>query len=148
VTYPQEKIAAFVNDHFVPVKIHTDASPELTEKFRVPWTPTLIILGADGTERYRDTGYLPPDDFLVHMTLALGRAAFEERDFAAAEKHFQWLTDQSGASELVPEALYFLGVCKNRMSGGTSEDRKAVWKRLMERHPRSDWTKKASFAFE
>ncbi len=148
VTYPQEKVAAFIIDHFIPVKIHTDDHPDLTERYRVPWTPTFILLDGSGTEHYRETGYLPPDDFLAHMTLALGRAAFEERDFSTAAKHFQTLVDQHGTSELVPEALYFLGVCKNRISGGTADDRKAVWKRLMESHPKSDWAKKASFAFE
>ena len=148
VTYPQDKVALFINDHFVPVKIHTDDHPELTDKYRVPWTPTYIILGADGTEHYRETGYLPPKDFLAHMNLALGRAAFEERDFAAAAGFFQAVADDYGESEAVPEALYFLGVCKNRMKGGTSDDRKAIWKRLLGEHPKSDWAKKASFAFE
>lgn len=148
VTYPQDRVALFINDHFIPVKIHTDDHPELTEKFRVPWTPTYIVLDADGTEHYRETGYLPPDDFLAHMNLALGRAAFEKRDFATAAGYFQTIVDRYGASEMRPEALFFLGVCKNRMQGGSADDRKAMWKRLMEEHPKSDWAKKASFAFE
>jgi TolA-binding protein len=105
-------------------------------------------LDADGTERYRDIGYLPPDDLLAHMNLALGRAAFEKKDFSAAAGYFQTILDQYGASEMVPEALYFMGVAKNRSKGGTSNDRRAVWKRLMDDHPKSDWAKKASFVFE
>jgi TolA-binding protein len=114
VTYPQEKVALFINDQ----------------------------------ERYRDIGYLPPDDLLAHMNLALGRAAFEKKDFSAAAGYFQTILDQYGASEMVPEALYFMGVAKNRSKGGTSNDRRAVWKRLMDDHPKSDWAKKASFVFE
>lgn len=148
VTYPQDKVALFIDDHFVPVKIHTDDHPELIEKYRVPWTPTMIVLGADGTEHYRDIGYLPPDDFLAHMNLALGRASFENKDFPKAAEHFQAVLDQYGTSDTVPEALYFLGVAKNRSKGGTSDERRAVWKRLMNEHPKSDWAKKASFAFE
>ncbi len=148
VTYPQDKVSLFISDHFVPVRIHTDDHPELTEKYRVPWTPTFVVLDADGTEHYRETGYLPPDDFLAHMNLALGRATFEEKDFSAAAGYFQTIVDRYGASETVPEALYFLGVCKNRMSGGTADQRRAIWKRLMDEHPKSDWAKKASFAFE
>jgi len=148
VTYPQDHVARFINDHFVPVRIHTDSHPELTEKYRVPWTPTLIVLDPAGTEHYRETGYLPPEDFLAHMNLALGRAAFEERDFSGAARFFQTVVDQYPASEAVPEALYFLGVCKNRIPGGTADQRKALWKRLMDEYPKSDWAKKASFAFE
>jgi hypothetical protein len=148
VTYPQDQVARFINDHFVPVKIHTDDHPELTEKYRVPWTPAFIVLDGDGTEHYREIGYLPPDDFLAHMNLALGRAAFEDRDFSTAAGYFQTIVDRYTASELVPEALYFLGVCRNRMSGGAADQRRAMWKRLMEEHPKSDWAKKASFAFE
>lgn len=148
VTYPQDQVAMFISDHFVPVRIHTDDHPELTQKFRVPWTPTFIVLDADGTEHYRDIGYLPPEDFLAHMNLALGRTAFEDRDFATGAKHFQVIVDRYGASELVPEALYLLGVAKNRMPGGKPDDRRAIWKRLMDQYPKSDWAKKASFAFE
>jgi len=148
VTYPQDKVALFINDHFVPVKIHTDDHPELTEQYRVPWTPTFVVLDGNGTEHYRETGYLPPDDFLAHMNLALGRSALEERDYSAAAGYFQTIVDRYGASEVVPEALYFLGVCMNRIQGGTADERKAIWKRLMDQHPKSDWAKKASFAFE
>ena len=148
VTYPQEKVALFVNNHFIPVKIHTDDHPELVERYRVPWTPTFIVLDTDGTERYRDIGYLPPDDFLAHMNLALGRVAFEKKDFSTAAGYSQNILEQHSASEMVPEALYLLGVAKSRSKGGTSDDRRAVWKRLMDEHPKSDWAKKASFAFE
>ena len=148
VTYPQDKVALFMNDHFVPVKIHTSDHPELVQKHHVPWTPTFLVLDGDGTEHYREIGYLPPDDFLAHMNLALGHAALEERDYPAAEGHFQTVIERYDGSELVPEALYFLGVCKSRIKGGTAVDRKAVWKRLMDGHPKSDWAKKASFAFE
>ena len=148
VTYPQDKVALFINDHFVPVKIHTDDHPELTEKYRVPWTPAFVVLDSEGREHYREIGYLPPDDFLTHMNLALGRSALEEKDYSAAAGYFQTIVDRYGASEVVPEALYFLGVCKNRVKGGTADDRKAVWRLLMNQHPKSDWAKKASFAFE
>lgn len=148
VTYPQESVARFINDHFVPVRIQTDDHPELTKKYRVAWTPTFIVLDSSGTERYRETGYLPPDDFIAHMNLALGKAAFEERDFATAARFFQTVVDRYPASQVVPEALYFLGAAKNRLPGGTADDRKAVWKRLLDEHPKSEWAKKVSFAFE
>ena len=146
VTYPQEKVARFIDDHFVPVKIPRDESLEQT--YRVAWTPTVVILDAHSRERYREVGYLPPEDFLAHMNVALGRMAFEEKDFSSAARFFRTVVDQFATSEIVPEALYFLGLAKSKMSGGTINDRRAIWKRLMEDHVKSDWAKKVSVYFE
>ena len=148
VTYPQDQIVAFIHDYFVPVRIHTDAHPELCAKYRVAWTPTFLVLDPDGTEHYRDIGYLPPADFVAHLTLALGHTALEQKDYATAAKFFQTVIDRHGSSEVVQEALYCLGIAKNRISGGTAGERKAIWGRLMETYPKSDWAKKASSAFD
>ncbi|MBI2357566.1 MAG: thioredoxin family protein [Deltaproteobacteria bacterium] len=148
MTYPQDQVVAFVHDHFVPVRIHTDAHPELCAKYHVAWTPTFVVLDADGTEHYRDIGYLPPADFMAQLTLALGHTALEQKDYPTAAKFFQTVIDRYGSSEAAPQALYCLGIAKNRMAGGTADERKAVWKRLMETHPKSDWAKKASSAFD
>lgn len=147
VTYPQEEVTRYVLDHFVPVRIDTDEQPELTLQYRSSWTPTFVILGSDGPEYYRETGCLPPRELLAHLFLALGRAAFEQRDFAEASRHLATVVDRSGESELVPEALYFLGVSKNKVSG-KADERRAVWKQIIDQYPKSDWAKKVSFAFE
>ncbi|MFQ5849507.1 MAG: thioredoxin family protein [Candidatus Binatia bacterium] len=147
VTYPEKEVARFMLEHFVPVRINTDDDPELTKKYRAPWTPTFLILDPDGTEYYREIGYLPPQDMVAHLSLALGRAALEQRNFAEAAGHLATVVDHYGASELVPEALYFLGVVKNRLSG-KADERRALWKRIVDQYPKSDWAKKVSFAFE
>ena len=147
VTYPQEEVARYILDHFVPVRINTDDRPELTQQYHAPWTPTFVILGSDGTEYYRETGYLPPKELLAHLSLAVGRAAFEQRDFAESARHLATVVDRYRESELVPEALYFLGVSKNKVSG-KADERRAIWKRIMDEYPKSDWAKKVSFAFE
>lgn len=146
VTYPHERVADFIQKNFIPVKI---ARHELLEQiYRVPWTPTVLILDAEGRERCREVGYLPPEDFLAHMNGALGRAVFDEKDFSTAAQFFQTVVDQFTSSEIVPEALYFLGLARSKMSGGSNDDRRAIWKRLMEKYPKSDWAKKVSVYFE
>ncbi len=147
VTYPQEEVTRYILDHFVPVRIDTDEQPELTLQYRSSWTPTFVILGSDGPEYYRETGYLPPRELLAHLSLALGRASFEQRDFAEASRHLATMVDRYGESELVPEALYFLGVSKNKLSG-KADERRAVWRQIIDQYPKSDWAKKVSFAFE
>jgi thioredoxin-related protein len=145
VTYPHEKVADFIQEHFIPVKI--DRHELLEEIYRVPWTPTVLILDHHGRERFREVGYLPPDDFLAHMNLALGRIAFDDKDFSGAAAFFQTVVDQFAASETVPEALYFLGLARSKMAGGAKDDRHTIWTLLMTEHPKSDWTKKVSVYF-
>ena len=145
VTYPHEKVAEFIQTNFIPVKIPRH---ELLEQvYRVPWTPTVLILDPDGREHCREVGYLPPEDFLAHMNLNLGRAAFDDRDFSRAAGFFQTVVDHFASSEIVPEALYFLGLARSKISGGSSDDRRAIWKQLMDAYPKSDWTKKVSVYF-
>lgn len=147
VTYPQEAVVQFITDNFIPVRISTKVNPELTEKYRVPWTPAFLVLGPDGTEYYREAGYLSPPSFLAHLSLALGRAAFEQRNFSEAAGHYGAVVEGQKESELVPEALYYLGIAKSKVSG-KMDDRLATWRQLRERFPRGDWAEKASFAFD
>lgn len=146
VTYPQEDVARFVTENFIPVRVPVDEHPDLVKRYRVPWTPTLLVLGADGTEHYRDTGYLPPAELLARLHLALARVAYERFEFEAAAEFLERLAARFPESELVPEALYFLGVARAR--SGKPEERRAIWKRILEKYPASDWAKKVSFAFE
>ena len=145
VTYPHAEVADFIGENFIPVKIPRH---ELLEQiYCVPWTPTVLILDADGRERRREVGFLPPEDFLAHMNLALGRVLFDEKDFSSSATFLQTVIDQFGARETVPEALYFLGLSRSKMTGGTNDDRRAIWKQLMEKHPKSDWAKKVAVYF-
>jgi hypothetical protein len=145
VTYPHDEVSALIQRNFIPVKI--PRHEVLEEIYRVVWTPTMVILAPDGRERWREVGYLPPEEFLGRMNLALGRVAFDDKDFSGAAHFFQTVVDRFGAGEAAPEALYFLALARSKMSGGTNEERRSLWKRLVEEHPRSDWAKKASVYF-
>ena len=47
VTYPDDKVVKFVDYNFVPVQIEV-SNTALMEQFKVKWTPTIIVLDADG----------------------------------------------------------------------------------------------------
>jgi hypothetical protein len=47
VTYPNEKVAEFVEKHIFPVQVKFDAQPLATD-FNVKWTPTVITLDEEG----------------------------------------------------------------------------------------------------
>ncbi|HEY5991495.1 MAG TPA: hypothetical protein VIU10_02860 [Candidatus Udaeobacter sp.] len=55
VSYPDEKVANFIIDKVVPVRILAD-SP-LASDFKVTWTPTLVTLDFYGKEHYRTVGF-------------------------------------------------------------------------------------------
>lgn len=133
----------FVNDNFIPVKIHIKERPQDFKRFKAEWTPTLIIAEPDGTERYRFEGYLPPDDFLAKLALGLAKASFSRGEFQEAQRRFSDLAGQYPNSEVAPEAVYWSSVSDYKMTGKADALQKAG-QILHDRYPTSDWAKKAS----
>ena len=76
------------------------------ERFDVMWTPTVLILDPNGSERYRIEGFLPTDDFLAPLHLGLAHTAFKTGKFDEAEKRFRAIVDQFPSSDAAAEALY------------------------------------------
>ena len=65
--YPNAEVSEFITGHFIPVKIHVKEQPATFKRFGAQWTPTLVVLDPDGTERYRFEGYLPAREFLAQL---------------------------------------------------------------------------------
>ena len=67
--WPDERVARFVNDSFLAARVHVRQNPEAfkqhSERYKAPWTPTILLLDADGVEHHRIEGFLPTDDFLA-----------------------------------------------------------------------------------
>jgi thioredoxin family protein len=141
--YPHEKVEKFVSENFVPIKIDVRKKPELMERFGALWTPTMILLDPNDTERYRFEGYLPVPDFLAHLTLGMGHIAFAMQDYEKAEWWFGQVLENFPDSEVAPEALYWRGVSRYKGSGnaGALADTAEEFSR---RYEASSWAKKAS----
>ncbi len=60
VTYPDTRVAEFVNSRMVPVQLLADAKP-YADDFNVKWTPTVIVLDENGKEHSRTIGFFPPE---------------------------------------------------------------------------------------
>ena len=70
----------------------------------------MLVLDANGVERYRNEGYLPKDEFRAQLELSLARVAFMNKDWASAERRYGEVLDRYPNTEAAPEALYWKGV--------------------------------------
>ena len=76
VTYPDSRVAEFINNHTIPVQMLYDAQPYASD-YKVKWTPTIIILDQDGEEHHRVVGFLPPDEFIPGLLLGMVKVNFD-----------------------------------------------------------------------
>ena len=145
--YTDDRVKDLVTQRFVPVRVHVrenrDEWQRLSAQLAVQWTPTILIVDADGHERHRIEGFLPADDFLSQIDLGLGHAAFKRGDYGQAEASFRDVARKYPKTDAAPEALYWAGVAKYRSSDDPAALKETAG--LVSReYPESTWAKKAS----
>lgn len=145
--YSDPRVAAFINDHFTPVRIHVreqaDDFKRLGDRFNAHWTPTILIVDAKGEERHRIEGFLPADDFLAQLTLGIAHAARARGDFANGERWYRDVVERYPETESAPEALYWAGVSKYKATGDPAPLGETA-SQFANRYQTSSWAKKAS----
>jgi len=109
----------------------------------VQWTPTLLILDPEGTQRRRFEGYLPADEFLAQLHIGLAHAAFSRKQWEEAERRYRQVVEQFPTTEAAPEALYWSGVAKYKASGNPVALGETA-QRFKQSYTESAWAKKAS----
>jgi len=129
--------------NFIPVKVHIKEQKQVFDRFGAPWTPTQIVVDAEGEERHRVEGFLPVEDFLAQLELGLGKLKFHQKRFTEAEKRFVSVCDGSPESGGAPEACYWAGVARYKETDDASHLGRAG-ELLKERYPESEWARKAS----
>jgi Thioredoxin-like domain len=127
----------------VAVRIKVREHPELMERFGANWTPTILVLDPDGTERHRIEGFLPADDFASQLILGLGHMAFARGDFAEAERRFDQELRDYPATDSAAEAQYWKGVARYKRTGSAAE-LTATYRAFQERYAGTPWAKRAS----
>ena len=145
--YPDGRVARFVDDHFVPARVHVREQPEdfqrLGARFNAQWTPTVLFLEPDGTERHRIEGFLPADDFVAQLTLGTGRAAFARREWEEAERLFREVVERYPATPAAPEALYWSGVARYKRTNDNAALRETA-RAFTTRYAETEWAKRSS----
>jgi hypothetical protein len=114
---------------------------EAFERFNAQWTPTILVLDRDGTERHRIEGFLPSDDFTAQVKIGLAHAARSRGDFADAERRYRELASSEG--DTAAESLYWAGVSRYKSTNDAAALGETA-KAFQERFPDSAWAKKAS----
>jgi hypothetical protein len=136
-------VARFINENFVPVKIHIKEQPATFERFGAQWTPTLLVLDSGGTERYRFEGYLPPAEFLAQLETGLAKIAFARGQWKEAQERFRHITREYPDTETAPEAVYWAGVSRYKDSGDAVALIDTA-REFEQRYQDSSWARKAS----
>ena len=83
--YPKEEVARFISDNFIAARVHAKDQAEdfrrLGQRYSAQWTPTLLVIDPEGTERHWIEGFLPADDLLAQLILGLGHSAFARQQW-------------------------------------------------------------------
>jgi hypothetical protein len=128
---------------FHPVKIHIKEKKDQFERFGAQWTPTILVMDADGTERHRLEGFLPVPDFLAQIDLGLARALFDAGKMEEAARAFAAVAEAHPGTDAAPEAIYWGAVAAYKASGKPDSLGVAA-RRLKDQYPQSAWAKKSS----
>ena len=142
VTYPDSNVCFTIEKSFIPLQINFNKNKALVNRFSVKWTPTVIILDANGDEHHRFVGFLPPEDFIGQIILGKGKAEFNVESFEEAIQCFQEILVRYPKTDAAPEAQYYLGVAKYKASHDPMQ-LKSNLEILQKEYPNTEWTKKA-----
>lgn len=138
-----ERVTAAIERETAPIKVNVDEDHELARRFRVDWTPAFVLCDDEGNAIERIEGYLPAEDFVPQLLLSKGLADFHMQRHDDAVKEFNLICEEHPASDLVPEAEYYLGAATFKLTGDTDKLTEICHDLIMT-HPDSPWTKRCS----
>ena len=145
--WPNERVVAFVNENFLPARVHVKEDPEAFkrygEQYNAHWTPTVLELDPNGEEFFRIEGFLPLEDFLAQVMLGRAHMDFKQEKWAEAAKEFRKIVDELPKSEGAAEAQYWAGVSRYKATNDASALKETA-KAFTQRYKDSSWAKKAS----
>ena len=139
MTYPTEYVTDYIVENFAAWRADFNTETALLRRFIVNWTPAFVFLDRNGREHYRLLGFLPPEAFIVHLMLAQAKIAFETSGYAEAAELFDRIVNEHPGSEQVPQAIYFRGVSRRKLTKDDSYLDEAA-EELERAFPESEWT--------
>ena len=141
VAYPNPAVIDFITSNLVPLRIPAD-DRKLAPRFRIKWTPSLLILDDDGVEHYRTLGFFTPQELIPSLLLGMGKAYFNRPDRPKAGACFERIIADYAFSVQVPEAVYLKGVSQYIESHDVAH-LVGIYDRLAADYPESQWLMRA-----
>lgn len=111
VAYIDPTVISFINDTLVPLRIQS-SDPVMGTRYKIKWTPSLLVLDAEGVEHYRTLGFYPPQALIPSLLLGMGKVKFNLPDRTAASNCFGRIIAEYPKNSLAPEAVYLNGVSR------------------------------------
>jgi hypothetical protein len=145
VTYPNEEVIREIREYFIPLKMECDFKrpTEMMKKYRVRWTPTLLVLESDGRPRFHTIGYMPPEELVAQLELLRIMEEFDRGRLQSASERLREIANRFPATHVAPQAIYYAGVALY-LKTHDAKHLKRIFVELSERRPESLWAKKAS----
>ncbi len=141
VTYPNDQVKAFIQEHLIAVRVPYDTQP-LAGQFRVTWTPTFVILDTGGQEHSRAVGFQPPEEFIPFLMMGMAKVSFDAADYPKAIAMLEQIGAKYPQSDAAPESVYLLGVSRFKTTHKRN-DLKQAYETLKAKYPQSEWVKRA-----
>ena len=142
VSWQDEKVIQVVTDWFIPLRINSQKQGEVFKKYGVTWTPTIVVLDAEGKEHYRFTGFLPPLELCARMILDGAKAEMNLQNHSLVIKCFDEIIQKYPGTFAVPEAIFYLAVTQF-LSGHEAKFLKEGLEQLRKEFSDSEWTVRA-----
>lgn len=142
--YSDEKVQKFLEEQFVPLRSQCfwDKPTEPMKRYGVTWTPTFLVLDADGKEQHRFVGYVPSDDLFAHLGLGKGKLLFDAGRLDEAISRFRTVIERHPNAGATPEAVFLLGAAGYRHTHDAKELRRA-YETLKSKYPQSEFARRA-----
>ena len=144
VTYPDSRVAEFLTEHTIPIKLQIDEHKSDANEYGMNWTPGLVWLDGDGSAHHHNVGYFEPDELIPECLLGAARVAAGSGNWDKANGMFERIASDWKDSHAAPAALYWRGVSA-KMATGEVEPLLQSWKALLATYPESAWAMKVRF---
>lgn len=141
VSYSRNDVIQMLNEKIVPLRINPE-TPHLFKAYAVGVTPVQVIIGNNGFERQRSTGFLNGLELMAFLLLGLGKFYFDNGRIDEALTMVDRLIRDYGESRLTPEAMFHHGFLLYKK---TRDHRylKEAYELMAPRYPDSNWTQSA-----
>ncbi len=108
-TYVDEDVAAFVNEHFVPIRVDNDHRPDINARYNVGGWPSTVFLTGHGGYMAGAT-FLPPDQLLamlmeVQRTYQDQKTALYDQGNSLLRQRREEAAKVAAGEELTPELV-------------------------------------------